>query len=301
MMRTLIKTATASLLAGALLLFAGCSSHTQVAGGSGAGNPGGTVSIAMSVQLATSAAKIAAITGPADNDCDDSAPGNVDAVSSITASDQGGTSIILTDILLSGVTIHFMVDSTQSPAQLLSGMRSPPSDLSSDSNSIILTPAGTFDALKASPDSSASSVTLPIARYTGVKLVFPQVNDSGSQLENDTTDNQILMKGTFTYYGQVHPLNIRIAYPQGPYKQNYAFDGGVFTLSTADTTHLELRFNANQWFTGINVSKSLGNGQYSFDNNGALNITNFSSRSPVAQAGASVAADFLASGKLTIY
>ncbi len=224
-----------------------------------------------------------------------------DGVSSVTTADQGGTNISLTDILLSGVTVHFLVDSTETPAALLTAMRNRPAGLSSDNNSIIVTASGSFNALADSPDSAQASIMLPIAKYTGIKLDFPRVNDSLGQLENDSGNAQILMKGAFPYNGQTHPLRIRIAYPQGPCDQSYLFAGGVFTLSSTDTLHLELRFNANQWFSEINMSRGLDNGDYSFDDGGALEFTNFSGQSPVASAGADVANDFLTSGTLVIY
>jgi hypothetical protein len=289
------KTGVLGLIGLAFLL--GCGSLTEspsvIAGGSGAGNPGATVSLSMAVLITSAAAKTTAVAAPAKT--------VIDSCSSVTTSDQGGTSISLNNILLSGIIIHFLVDSSDRPSDLLAAMHSRPANLSCDSNSIILAPAESFNALSDSSGSGASSILLPIARYSGVKLVFPQNTNSAQALENDTSGSQIVMNGTFPYAGQIHPLSVHIAYAQGPCSQTYSFAGGIFTLSSSDTTHLELQFTANQWFSAINVATGLQNGDYAFDNCGALNFTNYSCQSSVAWTGATVAADFLSSGKLTVY
>ncbi len=59
-MREIMKKAAALAMLGMALLFSRCGSRTEVAGGSGAGNPGGAVSVAMSVQLLPATAKTTA-------------------------------------------------------------------------------------------------------------------------------------------------------------------------------------------------------------------------------------------------
>ncbi len=293
-----IKKAVGIGLVGLMLLTMRCGSLTNedpavATGGSGAGNPSGIVKVSMGVSSTSSSAKMTAVAALADD------PDGFTGPVTVTTTDEGGTSISLTTIELSGVIIHFLVDSSENPASLLAAMHSRPAYLSSDSNSIIYTRQASFNVLCDSADSLPSTLSLPIAKYIGVKITLPQVASAGGA--GTTGNNQIVLNGTFAYFGVSHSLNVGIAYSQGSCNQNYSFAGGIFTLSASDTTHLQLQFKPSRWFSSINVATGLENGDYSFDGGGTLNLSNYSTLPSVEWAGETVASDFLASGKLTVY
>jgi len=191
------------------------------------------------------------------------------------------------------------VDSSENPASLLAAMKSRPAYLSSDSNSIIYTREESFNVLCDTVDSLPATLSLPIAKYIGVKITLPQVASTGAA--GSTGSNQIVFNGSFTYFGLSHPLNVGIAYSQAPCNQTYSFNGGIFTLSASDTTQVQLQFSPGQWFSSINVTTGLENGDYSFDCTGSLNLYNYSTQPSVEWAGETVASDFLASGTLSVY
>jgi hypothetical protein len=298
------KTAAQLLGAGAGALLCCCSSLSldpvPLAGGSGAGNPGGTVVSAASVELSMVATgggdQVLGIAGPLLK------TGSVlDSTGSITVTDKGGLRLTLTQVVLSNVEPRFMLDSALRPDSLLSHMAEPPSGLSCDSNSIMLNGLHAFDAVEGKIDSADGQLRLPVARYSGIGIGFQEYHNSYQYPQPPPEYSRITMRGSFLYGGAMHDIIIEINYSPQPCRQQFRFGGGLFTLMAGDTTHLELQLAADTWFADVDFAAALANGSLYFDPWGALRITDGCYNPCVWGIQSSIATDFFASGRLVVY
>lgn len=264
-----------------------CSSKTgdPLAGGSGAGNPAGNVIVSMYAVndqgLAKSLLEI---------------PERKDSAFFINIRDNGVSQFTVSSISIAHVALHFVLDSIEKPDRLLSSMDRKPPELSCDTNSFILNVPSAFDLLKGSRDSSITTWNFPDAHYSGVSLDF----GSGSA-PNVPMQDQIILNGSFLYKGTMHDMIVAIANPEFSYVHHYRFGGGIFTLSLADTIHLQLQFNSNLWFANVDIAHGLNNGLLDFDSTGTLKIESYSQQPFVRAFGMIIARDFLASGRLVVY
>ena len=292
----LLKNIAALLIPGICIALCRCTSLSTddpLAGGSGAGNPGGTVELSM-VAIADQGINKTSVVGTRNFKL-------LDSSRSITVTDKGGLQFILTDITLSDIDVRFMLDTAEKPEQLLSSMLEEPAELSSDTHSIVLDGSHAFDALGEMIDSSVASLLLPVARYTGVALGFSESFDPDKFAQQRTPLTRIAMNGTFCYSGVKHQIAIISDCSLWPCLRVYRFGGGIFTLSPADTTHLELQFNSRQWFSSVDIAASLNNGALTFDANGALNIVSLAGCRLYREIVFAITQGFLSSGKLTVY
>jgi hypothetical protein len=290
----------AKVAAAALCALCGCGSLTgdqPLAGGSGAGNPGGTVVLAMSAvggQDQGTGLNKTATAGKQSSTV-------IDISNSIIVTDKGGQLITLTDVTVSNVTVRFILDYSEKPDSLLSGMHAAPPELSADSHCIVYAGNHEFDAVQGMVDSSVAALRLPIGRYCGVSIGFQEFSSSVPQNQQDMNYSRITMNGSFLYGGAMHNLIIGINYVPLTAFQNFSFGGGIFTLSSNDTTHLELQFNAAQWFAGVDLKTSLGQGGLFFDSTGTLNLTGTCANPYVRGIQSVIANAFFPSGTLVVY
>ncbi|MCU0609617.1 MAG: hypothetical protein MUF22_07620 [Chitinispirillaceae bacterium] len=273
-----------TMLAAALLAQCG-SSGDNLAGGSGAGNPGGTVAIAMRAHIDGALPKVASAA-------------SADIGDSLVVSDRGGMKITVTGVELSSAEIHFVLDSSESPERLHDREREREPALAYDSNSLFLYGPFGFNALTGRADSGThSAASLPVARYTGVALQFredPVDTGAFAQLRH----GKIGITGTLVYKGETHQFVFDFSRSFG---RRYRFAGGIFTLSRLDTTHIELRFNARKWFSNVNIASGIERGQIGFNDHGELALSTFSGTYLSRELGFVISEDFIASGTLVVY
>jgi hypothetical protein len=270
----------------AILLRCGPLTGSSLAGGSGAGNPGGTVALSMRANGDPAAKASAPAEGKIFNVIGGCKP--------IVIADKAGLEFTITSVSLKSLAISFVLDGSQEPGQLLASMRERRPELSCDSNSIILSGSHQFNVLKGDADSLTSALPLPVARYTGLSMHFGAEADDNGGVQS----GQLAMSGTFLYNGSLHAITIDIDHPLW---QFYRFAGGIFTLSNGDTTHLELRFDATHWFAAINFAQDISLGLFAFDSSGVLTLSNSAGRSLAPEIELLLANNFIESGKLAVY
>jgi hypothetical protein len=290
--------------AGAAALFFRCGSLTPempLSGGSGAGNPGtvarsGTVVLAMGAVSSVDEGSFSVLPAIA------KANGTLfKSGGSVAVVDQGGLRFIMTEITVANVEARFMLDTSIEPEYLLDHMDIRQPELSSDTHCIVFSGNHNFDAVGRMVDSSVAALRLPVARYSGVGFGFKEYANRFHYDPWNVASSKITMKGTFLYGEVLHDVIVDINYAPQPSERYYLFGGGHFTLSPEDTTHLELRFDADRWFSNINFAEALGNGSLYFDSTGTLNLTATEANPCVWGLQAVIATDFFASGKLVIY
>jgi hypothetical protein len=292
-MRRAFKTTASALVAlAAIGLSFHCGSPTDPphAGGSGAGNPGGTVALSMLAGKDMPMGKLSI----ADSQDIDIVAGS----KPIIATDHAGLELAMTGISLSNVDIHFTLDTSETPESLLSSMRQRPPELSIDTHSIVLSGPYLFNALEGNVDSSIRVLRLPVARYTGVKLHFNR-----DSISDEQSHGQLVMNGTFVFNGTVRNIAINLTNTSRPwYQQSFRFTGGIFTLTPTDTTNLQLQFNAKKWFSQVDLACLLDRGSLSIDDStDTLVISNRSNHSPSEDIGNIIFKDFIASGRLVVF
>jgi len=275
------------ILPGLLLCSISCSSKNSavLTGGSGAGNPVGNVIVSMYAISGQGLTKI--LSAPVERN---------DSASFINIQDKGMLQFTISSITIAHVKLHFLLDSIEKPDQLLSDMDRKPPELSCDTNSFILKVPYGFDVLKGGRDSSIIAWNFPDAKYSGIGLDFRP--DSVGLVP---VQDQIILNGSFIYQGKTHNMVVAIGKLELQNEPNYRFGGGIFTLSLADTTHLQLQFNSNLWFANVEIANGLNIGNLGFDSTGTLKIENYSEQPFVRALGINIANDFLSSGRLVVY
>ncbi|MGA2506839.1 MAG: hypothetical protein ABSF80_05110 [Chitinispirillaceae bacterium] len=299
MKRSLKHAAVVLLGIGAVAFLVRCGSlqsNESLAGGSGAGNPGGAVVLAMSATVGQNLG-----TGRNKTTTVGKQSTVIDSSGSITVTDKGGQQIKLTGVTVANVTARFILDNLEKPDSLLSGMHEAPPELSADSHCIVYAGSHEFDAVRGMVDSSIATFRLPIGRYSGVRLGFQDFSSLDPKAPPGGCCSKVCMNGVFLYGGAMHKIIIDINYAPVPAFQNFPFGGGIFTLSSRDTTHLDLQFNAAQWFADVDFAASLGNGSLFFDSTGTLNLTSTPADPCVGGLQSIIAGAFFASGKLVVY
>jgi hypothetical protein len=259
----------------------------NLAGGSGAGNPGGSVTVALRAEVTLGTAKRAYP--------DNSSPiFDTTTDTSINLTDHAGLTITLNKIKLSSVDFRFMLDPTENPVELLHSFKEPSPLLTSDSQSLVLLGGPySFDGLTGQVEPKLETIHLPVAKYTGIMLSFKK----GQQYDNEH-QGQILMSGSFIYKGATQRIIVNINRTFSPF---YKFAGGIFTLSPTDTTTIELRFDANQWFRNVDIAHAIDLGQLSFNQGGEIVINSWSSNCTALEFENTICWDFIRSGKLVLY
>ena len=233
----------------------------ELAGGSGAGNPGGTVTVTLRAEVSIGMAK--------------TAPGefyeqvfDTSCASPIVVTDKDGLKLTISEIVFSCADFRFMLDPTENAGEILKSFSDRSPLLSFDDQSLILN-GGPYlcNGLTGQMLPEIDTIRLPVAKYTGIMLSF---SDKGSYFSRDTFNRQLFyISGTFLYYNKLCRFAVDIDHGFNPLIN---FAGGIFTLSNNNTTHVELRFDAEQWFKSIDLKKAIANGDLKFNQSGELFI-----------------------------
>lgn len=275
-----------------LSLRCGSFNEMNLTGGAGAGNPGGTVSFALTIKNDSSLAKTAAISGGGI-----AQSASLTSIAPITIRDIAGLPLTVTSVQINCVDLRLILDYREESHEILDSLRQRPDYLFGDSQGIVINRRFSFDCMRGTPDSTVPPVTMPVARYTGVMLRF---NQGPGFAPDSSRQSQILITGFFMYNGQSHDFRVKINRTFSP---TYRFGAGIFTLSTTDTTHLEIRFDAVRWFHGVNFKQSLDQGQLVFDRNGELVIASgaYGGSSFAEETELRIRNNFINSGRLVVY
>jgi hypothetical protein len=262
----------------------------ELAGGSGAGNPGGTVTVTLRAEVSIGMAK--------------TAPGefyeqvfDTSTASPIVVTDKDGLKLTISEIVFSCADFRFMLDPTENAGEILRSFSDRSPLLSFDDQSLILN-GGPYlcNGLTGQMQPEIDTIRLPVAKYTGIMLSF---SDKGSYYSYDTFSHQLFcISGTFLYYNKLCRFIVDIDHAFSPL---IPFAGGIFTLSSNDTTTIELRFDAEQWFKSIDLKKAIANGDLKFNQSGELFIGGCYNDSTNQKIELAIQNSFIASGKLIVY
>jgi hypothetical protein len=262
----------------------------ELAGGSGAGNPGGTVTVTLRAEVSVGMAK--------------TAPGefyeqisDTSSTSPIVVTDKDGLKLTISEIAFSCADFRFILDPTENAGEILRSFSDRSPLLSFDDQSLILN-GGPYlcNGLTGRMQPEIDTVRLPVAKYTGIMLSF---SDKGSFFSRDTFGRQLFyISGTFLYYNKLCRFVVDIDHGFNPL---IPFAGGIFTLSTGNTTHIELCFNAAQWFKSIDLKKAIATGDLQFNQSGELFIGGRCNDSTNQKIEFAIQNAFIASGKLIVY
>jgi hypothetical protein len=291
-MRSTSTALIAAILVSSGVLFMHCSLG-DLAGGSGAGNPGGSVSVALRAAVSLSTLKTAAeglVLPSADLSPD----------SGIVVQDRAELSLLIDGIYLNGVTMKFLLDPSEDPRTILSDLRNRPSYLAADSQYLdLLEGPFRFNGLNGKAEPDIGTIYLPVAQYTGIKLSFSKER----YYKSDATTihrGQIYITGTLPYYGKDRRFIVEIC---RSFSSLYQFaGGGTFKLSASDTTHMELRFNAKKWFSSVDLKNAMDRGILMMNQYGEILIGSCLCPNNLTQEiETAIYNDFIASGKLVLY
>jgi hypothetical protein len=288
-MNLFFRTLLALLPALSALFILNCS-YGDLAGGSGAGNPGGTVTVALKAEVSIGMAK--SITG---DHCERLSDTSSDT--SIVVTDKAGLQLFISEISFSFADFRFMLDPSEDAGEVLRTFSDRSPLLSSDTRSLILG-GGPYicNGLTGQLEPAIDTVGLPVAKYTGIMLSF---KDKSSVFYHDTFSRGIFcISGTFLYYSRLCRFFVDIDHSFSPL---IPFAGGIFTLSTGDTTHIELRFNAERWFKNIDLKRAIISGELQFSPNGDLFIGGYNNDPANQKIELAIQNAFIASGKLIVY
>jgi hypothetical protein len=287
-MKASLKTLFVVLIGLSALLTARCSLD-NLAGGSGAGNPGGSVTVALRAEISLGMAKSAAKTAMLTLDNTQS--------SSIVVTDQDGLAITLYEMYLTINDFRFMLDPDENPEKIFTDMHNRSPLLSFGRNCLVLT-GGPYscNGLTGEVEPNIGMIHLPVAKYTGIMLSLNR--DQSKVFSSFSSRGQLFLSGTFTYYGRPHKIIVDIDRGFSPI---FNFAGGIFTLSAKDTTHVELRFDAADWFRSIDIKKAIDRGSLQFNEYGNVVIGGCYGDNATQEMELAIQNSFIASGKLVLY
>jgi|GEM_PF-3196905 hypothetical protein len=282
-----------------------CTASSQVAGGSGAGNPGGVATIALLVDTQSSAglSKISATSasdttgkgaGQAGGPVPASSNDQIAAAGKgpFTITDDGGMSMTVTGTTIAVKAVYFMLDSGQNPAKLLERFDQP---LLADSSSIVLNGPFVFDAMTGVSVPSIDTLKLPEARYTGIKLLLDTAQHGGQP--GGRTGSAVDITGTFVYQAVQRNFSFRLNMNQAiPYMNAQS----SVVVQAVDTTNFTIVFNPQLWLSGVNIASCIDNGYITLENSGDLIIDGNTGRGPCQSIEGAIRQNVVASGQLRV-
>jgi hypothetical protein len=268
-----------------------CSTFDELAGGSGAGNPGGTVAVTLKAEVSIGMAKATA--GEFNKQESDTS-----SIVPLVVTDKAGLELYISEIIFSCADFRFMLDPSEDATEILQSFNDHSSLLSSDKGSLVLG-GGPYlcNGITGEMLPSIDSVRLPVAKYTGIMLRF---KDTPDFFPHDTFNKNELFRisGTFFYYGRLCRFIVDINHS---FNAPVHFAGGIFTLSDSDTTNIELRFDANKWFKGIDLKKAIVTKDLQFNPNGDIFIGGHCNDSANQKIEFAIQNAFIESGRLVVY
>jgi hypothetical protein len=274
-----------SLSPAAVLLLTQCSLN-HLAGGSGAGNPGGSVTVSLKAQISIGMNKSVADTSSGilifGNPTD----------SPVVIYDKTGIPFSMSEIMFTCADFRFLLDQSEDPEKILESMKDPSPLLTHDDFSLILR-GGPYmcNGLTGKVLPEIKSITIPIAKYTGMMIPFKK--EWNSNVKSDL----LYLSGTIPYFGKNKRLVVDIDLS---FYSFINFDKGIFTPSTSDTTCIELLYDAKRWFENVDIKGGIESGAIYFDQDGDLIIGRQSNSSATENIEMTIINSFMASGKLAV-
>jgi hypothetical protein len=285
-----------------LYVFLSCTSTPQIAGSSGAGNPGGTTTVALVVDTLSSAglAKTSAAPSPTGTTGGTQQSTIASPFSSVQTTaagrgpfpiaDQGGMPMTVTGATITAKAICFVLESGQDPVKLLERFNQP---LQQDSSSIILNGPFLFDAMTGVSVPPIDTLRLPEARYTGIKLLLDTSLRSGQP--GGPQGSSVDITGTFIYQNTQRNFTFRLNINQAlPYLNTQS----VILVQRNDTTKLSIVFNPKQWLSGVNITSCLNIGYITLESSGDLIIDGNTGRGPCQSIEGNIRQNVISSGAL---
>jgi hypothetical protein len=240
-----------------------CSSGGDpVAGGTGTGNPGGSVVVSMRADTGNAATSLAkSLLGP--NPGSDKAPSPpVFAGQGYQIQDSGGMLMMIDTAYVNVQRIHFMLDSSADPSLLLKNFAG---ILSQDSESIILDKPFVFELVTGASYPSVCSLRIPEAKYSGIKLE-PHADD-GAPVGPFSDSFSVTLVGEYIYQDTLH--SFRISYRMDS-PLIFRSDSGNANVSRDSTIHFHIALDIRTWFVGIDLKSCLDNNALPRQPNGDL-------------------------------
>jgi hypothetical protein len=233
-----------------------------VAGGTGTGNPGGSVVVSMLADTGidlTTLSKVSA--NPSSSDAPNAGPPSF-AGRGVAIHDAGGMPIAIDTAYLRVKRIHILLDSSEDAAQLASGF---PGARQHDSEGFILDEPFVFELVSGTSIPAACTLSLPEAKYRGIKLK----SDSGAHAQPGSTYDVTLV-GRYQYNDTTYAFRIGLDMP-APVIINRA--NAPVAVSHIDTTHFQVVFDAGTWFVDADLKGCIDNGSLPRQPNGELVVT----------------------------
>jgi hypothetical protein len=265
---------------------------TQITGGSGAGNPGGYVTVALIVDTL--------IQNNLSKNSYNTLKLNKNLVlgtgSQFKIVDDSGLNMIVTEAIIYIKAIHFMLETGQQPSKLLESFNQP---LQYDSTSIILNGPFVFDAIGGICTPSIDTLKLPEAKYTGIKLLFDTNNlQKTPRAQAGKTNYSVEINGNFNYHSTQRNFSFLLDVNQPIIYPHY----NTFSVVRNDTANINVIFNPQNWLKGISLLFCLDNNFIIFENNGDLIITeNSGQQGPCNAIESTIRRNLIDSGKLNVW
>jgi hypothetical protein len=238
------------IFAAAILLACRCGTSPEVAGGSGAGNPGMTASVSIIADTADTSVTLNKIRAQ----YTEAASGRT-----IPLTDDSACVLSAASARVVVYRIHFMLAGSEVCDTLIDGFGT---HLSCDSESIVLAGPFLFDAISGTADSLFDTLQLPAARYTGMKLIIGCVSDADSSVCSPVT-----MEGTFSYRDTLRTFFFSIPFHS---MLLYKYLGQPVLVNPADTALFRVTLDARGWLAGVDIAGSLDSGLIALDSAGNL-------------------------------
>lgn len=253
-----------------LFLFAllQCSTQQDIAGGTGAGNPGGPTRLSM---IANSTSLINLSKGLIQDDIE------------FTIRDSSNAEFTIDSVIISASKIRFLLKNEQDVQNIITGSGT---TLIPFEGALLLDKAFGFNAITGAVEPAFDSFFLPEADYIGI--VF--------ELESDSSNiTAIEFSGTFYYKEILHPFNIKL---NAGDPIHCMFNEQHFTVTHSDTTLLVAYLEASGWLNGVNIKGAIDSGLLQFDTTGKLVIDFRDIRGPVRALAAMIRVNINASTSL---
>lgn len=258
-----MKRTLAILACVSALLFSCAIGTHEVAGGSGAGNPGVTASVSIMADTIT----IPPATLEKAQNSGDSA-----IARALPLSDDSSMVLTATSAAVTVFRFEFLLDDTGHCDSLVDSFP----ELSCDTAGMLLDGPFVFDMVSLAADSLFDSLRLPAASYRGMKLAIGCRDDADS-----TTCSPVVIAGTFNYRDTLRQFTFTIPFST---KLLYKYSGQPVEIDPADTAIFKLTVSARQWLAGVDIAGGLNSGSVPLDSTGNLVINGTGVLSTAARA-----------------
>jgi hypothetical protein len=263
-----------------MALVAGCASNPDtVAGSAGAGNPGGTVSLA----IIADSGEIQSLQKRA-TPCNIFLPPIEKNDLNLPIVDDGNLTVDIDEAYLTVESILFQLDQSDDVSELLSEVDN--EKLSAGTEGLVLKGPFIFDALTGESNPSVDAFSMPETDYTGIKLYIGP--GSGEKCAID-------ISGTFEYESSIREFALCLSLDVGAL---YKKTGAPFRVLQKDTTHIAIILDAARWLSGIEFKKCLDNGLLPLDSEGNLTITDNSGSAFCSNIDARIRVNIITTGRL---